>query len=73
MPAPLGLGLRVADDLLALAAGVVAGFMRIRGLSPERYLFHRVRFAIWRHGLGVWQAPDALERHVEVDLRAPTK
>ncbi len=71
--APLGLGPRVAGALLALTAGAVPGFMRIKGLSPERYLFQRLRFAMWRQGLGVWQAPDAPERRVQVDLFAPTK
>ncbi len=71
--APFGLGPRVAGALTALAAGVVAGFMRIKGLSPERYLFHRVRFALRRQGLGIWQAPDALPPRVEVDAERLVK
>lgn len=71
--APFGPGPRVAGALLALAAGAAAGFMRIKGLSPERYLFHRLRFALRRQGLGVWQAPDAPGRHVEVELQAPAR
>lgn len=71
--APFGLGPRVAGALLALAAGVAAGFMRIKGLSPERYLFHRVRFALRRQGLGVWQVPDVPACHVEVRLKAPAQ
>ena len=71
--APFGLGPRVAGALLALAAGVVAGFMRVKGLSPERYLFHRLRFGLQRPGLGVWQVPKAPQSYVAIDLRPAIK
>ena len=59
--APFGLGPRAAGALLALASGAVAGFMKIKRLSPERYLFRRLRYAL-RQGLGVWLVPDLAVR-----------
>lgn len=70
----------MAGALLALAAGVTAGFMRIKGLSSERYLFHRLRFARRRQGLGVWQVAEGARFQVQIEPqkvlkkeRAPSK
>ncbi len=71
--APFGIGPRIAAALLALVAGAVAGFIRIKGLSPERYLIHRLRFAMRRNGFAVLQIPYAPARSVEVELSTRTK
>lgn len=70
---PFGLGPRVVGGLLALAAGTVTGFLRIKGLSPERYLIHRLRFAICRLGIGIRATPAPPQSHASLCAAAPAQ
>ena len=50
-----GLWVRVGVLVLPPCVGLVVGFMRIKGLTPEAYLLHSLRFRLRRAGtLGVW-------------------
>ena len=55
--AHFGLWMRVGGLALPPCLGLVVGFLRIKGLAPETYVFHRVRFHLRRaNTLGVWDA-----------------
>lgn len=55
--AHFGLWVRVGGLALPPCLGLVVGFLRIKGLAPETYLFHRVRFHLRRaNTLGVWDS-----------------
>lgn len=71
--APFGIGPRIAAALMSLAGGATVGFIKIKGLSPERYLFHRLRFAMRRQGTGVWQPPDVPGRPIEAERQPPDR
>ncbi|MCL5265588.1 MAG: PrgI family protein [Chloroflexi bacterium] len=53
--ANFGLWVRVGGLALPPCLGLIVGFLRIKGLAPEAYVVHRVRFQLRRAGtLGVW-------------------
>ena len=50
-----GLWVRIGALALPPILGLIVGFLKIKGLTPEQYLFHRLRFRLRRAGrLGVW-------------------
>ncbi|TAK36096.1 MAG: PrgI family protein [Chloroflexota bacterium] len=68
---PFGLVVRVGGLILPPCLGAVVGFLRIKGLMPERYLFHRLRFRLRRAGtLGVWETAVSMGLKRDIWLRS---
>ena len=64
-----GLWVRIGGLALPPCLGLTIGFLRIKGLTPEAYLFHRVRFHLHRaNALGVWDTGTTLGSPGEVLL-----
>ncbi len=64
-----GLWVRAGGLVLPPCLGLVIGFMRIKGLTPEAYLLHRLRFSLRRADtLGVWDTGAALGVPNELSL-----
>ena len=56
-----GLWVRIGGLALPPCLGLLFGFLRVKGLAPEVYLFHRVRFHLCRaNTLGVWDSGASL-------------
>ena len=67
--AQFGLLARVGGLVLPPCLGLAFGFLRIKGLTPEAYLFHRLRFHLHRaNTLGVWDVGASLGSPMEVLL-----
>lgn len=65
----LGIWARIAGLTLPPCSSLVFGFSKVKGLVPERYLFHRLRFRLCRADtLGVWDNGTSLGSPGEVWL-----
>lgn len=64
-----GLWVRLGGLAVPPCLGLIVGFLGIKGLAPEAYLFHRVRFRLHRaNTLGVWDMGASLGSPGEVLL-----